>query len=158
MPMVPDSHHWKIALARIADELERRAGRSRWGARAEVALEQQLAAGAYALRKLLENGLLSRAIEKRPLRMETYAYHHTPVELSHWRDFRRHYRMAKPRVGRHPPSFLCHQILDSAVLQLERADCDAPGWIYVTSEHQKHKALYRVAIADIIQLLREASI
>ena len=155
--MVPDSHHWKVALARIADDLERRADRSRWGARAEVALESQFAAGAYALRKLLESGLLGRAFEKRPLRMETYAFHHAPIELSHWRDFRKHYQMAKPRASRHPPLFLCHQLLDSAVFQLERDDGDSPGWMYVTSDHQKHKALYRIAINDVIQLFRDAS-
>jgi hypothetical protein len=155
--MVPDSHPWKVALSRIADDLERRATRTRRGARAEVALEQQLAAGAYALRKLLENGLLSRAVEKRPLPMQAYPYHHASVELSHWRDFRQHYQMAKPRMTRHPPLFLCHQLLDSAVLQLESDGGRTPGWVYVTSDHQKHKALYRIAMADIIQLLRAAA-
>lgn len=155
--MVPDSHHWKVALARIADDLERRAGRTRWGARAEVVLEQHCAAGAYALRKLLENGLLGRAFAKRPLRMDTYAFHHASIELSHWRDFRQHYDMAKPRASRHPPLFLCHQILNSAVLELERGEDDSTGWMYVTSDHQKHKALYRVAINDVIQLFHDAS-
>ena len=157
MPMVPDSHHWKKALARVADDLERRVARSRWGPQANVAMELQLAAGAYALRKLLENGLLGRAFDDSSLRMEAYSYHHAPIELSHWRDFRQHYQMAKPSLSRHTPLFLCHQVLDSHVLQFERDDDGTPGWLYVTSDHQKHKALYRVALVEVIRLFRDAS-
>ena len=86
-----------------------------------------------------------------------YPYYHLDVELSQWRNFRHHYDMEQGTPSSHPPLFVCHQMISNAIFEADLSPVRQLQGIYITSEHQKHKALYGIRLTAIIQLFNEAS-
>ena len=87
--MISDSIPWKDELLRVAERLERKSLQRRWTERSSFIVERDVMTSAYAIRRLLEAGKVSRA-----------TYSATVPVLSH------------PTRGARPDAWNRHQIWD----------------------------------------------
>lgn len=144
-------------IEKQAQNLAKVKDRTGWGPAAKVKLELSLVQGFYALWKLLKEDLMSDDFAHLQVPLKTYGFKPAKLEMKHWRNWRKHYHMNNPQPDTHTPEFLANQFVHNALFDIEQDLDGRLGSVYVTGDHQKHKALYQVDVLELMELLQEAS-
>lgn len=131
--------------------------RTGWGPAASVKVELCLIQGFYAMWKLLKEDLMPDDFTHMQIPMKVYGYKPAKTELKHWRNWRKHYHMNNPQPETHPAEFIANQFVHNALFDIEQDLDGRLGSIYLTSDHQKHKAIYQIDILELIELMEEAA-
>lgn len=151
------SEFYRKAIEKQAANLRTVKDRTGWGPSAKVKLELSLLQAFYAVLKLLEEEVLPAGFTHLQVPLVAYPYQSDPLQMKHWRNWRKHYRMTEPVPEMHGPEFIAHQVVHNGLFDVEQDADKRLASIYLTSTHQKHKALYQVGINELIDLLEEST-
>src|SRR5436190_21430437 len=75
--MITEPRYWKTDLVRLADKLEKRFKQKRWTSSSTAALEKEVLVGAYAVRRLIESGHVSKSARAMSIKVTAYAHRNT---------------------------------------------------------------------------------
>ena len=158
VPRMSDTaHFYRKMIQRQVTDLRTVKNRTGWGPAAAAKLELSLLQAFYMVGKLLSEELTPDGFRQLQVPLMTYAFKSDPLKMKHWRSWRKHYRMNDPVSEMHNPDFIVHQFVHNSLFDVEQAADKQLASVYVTSGHQKHKAVYQIGISDIIELLEEAA-
>jgi hypothetical protein len=154
--MIWESHYWKEDLARLAVCLQKRSKQRQWSERSLAKLEKEIFLGFYSVRKLLEARKLS---EREVLRIipanSYYPSGNHRISFFNWnRKLFDAFDITKPKKTTVTTVFLCNQIIHSYAYQEKFDDHGRLTGVYVSSDRQKHKTLYFIALKEIIKVFK----
>ena len=149
-------HFYRKMIEKQAASLRSVKDRTGWGPSAKVKLELSLVQAFYALLKLLNEEGLPADFRHVQIPLRTYPYQSDHLQMKHWRNWRKHYRMTEAVPEMHSPEFIAHQFVYNSLFDVEQDADKRLASVYLTSAHQKHKALYQIDVNELIELLEES--
>jgi len=162
--MIWESGPWKRYLARCVATLGQRKQQRRWTEASCAAVERDIFLSAYAVRKLLDAGMVSDEVESGSLRAVAHPPRGCMVDIMNWHRIDELYDLSTHTEVALSLRELCNQVVHSFVFSLAFA---APGGLegfFVASDREKERrllyfsidavadALLRVADDDIMTL------
>lgn len=155
--MIWESYHWKEDLLKRADRLSQRSKQKRWPEVSLVHVEQNIMMGFYAIRKLTEARKVSDRIADQQIRLKAYKWNKKKnVTRMNWHRIDELYDLDKEHRQNRTLRYLCNQFIHSYVFILHfKGNHRGLDGILVSSENERHKYLYLVAISQIIRLFRQ---
>lgn len=159
--MIQDSTYWKQSLHRLADELERRSQQKRWTGRSEYLVERDIMLGAYSVRKLIESRKLSDDFAEETIQVDRFPAIEEPREVfamdaGDWIDSYDFNQRAELQLGYRR---ICNQIIHSWAwcYTLTEEPQHLLTGVFVSSDFDKGKWLYWIALDDLIKMFRSAA-
>lgn len=154
--MIDDSIPWKDDLVKVADRLEAKTRQKRWTDRTGYLIERDFMVSAFAIRRLLDAHKISDALRQRQIPVTRFDLAGRPPDLMSPTDIGDSYDFANGRRGSLIAVKLCQQLIHSFVFTFS---CDEStgqfDGVYVASDFDKGRFLYRIDIADYIALCRD---
>jgi hypothetical protein len=155
--MIHESHHWKVALAKDADVIERWAAKQGVTERRSFLIERKVFISAYAMRKLDDATKLSS-----DLLADTISVLSFPPVREGYSEFNNHrfdefFNIANPI----PIDLRRRRLLDLLIHSLVFVEVLGENETYsafmVTSDHERTKGLIQVDLTAFIELMRLAA-
>jgi hypothetical protein len=154
--VIDDSIPWKDDLIRIADRLEAKTKQKRWTERTGYLIERDLMVSAFAIRRLLDAHKVSDVLRQRQIPVSRFDLVGNPPDLLAPADIGDSYDFANGRRMTLTTVKLCQQLIHSFVFTFS---CDEStellDGVYVSSDFDKGKFLYRVEARDYIKVCRD---
>ncbi len=149
--MIDDPVPYIDELVKIADRLEAKTRQKRWTGRTGYLIERDFAAGAYAMRKLIESDTASAEFLQRQIPVRCFDLS-GPRPLSA-DDIADSYDLDNGRRGTLSVVELCHEVLHSDVFTFCCGETDDLfDGIYLSSDRDKNEYVYLVLASDFIAL------
>lgn len=154
--MIDDSIPWKEELSKVADRLEAKTKQQRWTDRTGYLIERDFMVSAFAIRRLLDAHKISDALRQRQIPLTKFNLVGNPPDLLSPADIGDSYDFANGRRMTLTTEKLCQQFIHSFVFTFSCDEStDLLDGVYVASDFDKGKFLYRVAALDYIKLCRD---
>ena len=150
--MISESHCWKNDLLQCAQQLRRRVYQRRWTRVSSARVEQTVMLGFYAVRKLIEAKKLSDDVANQTLKITTHPWQSQSVTRLNRFDYWELYDLDRGRTIVRSLAFLCNQVIHSYIFALSFDESNTFNGILVTSDRERHQALYFVQIQQIVDL------
>ena len=157
--MIDDSIPWKEELLKVADRLDAKTKQKRWTDRTGYLIERDFMVSAYAMRRLIEAFKVSDALRLRQIPVERFELVGRNPDWSNRHKIHKSYDLQNGRRQTLLVMNLCQQIIHSFVFLL--SGDGSPGHfdgVYVTSDYDKGKYLFRVRASDYITLCRDVGV
>lgn len=153
--MIWESRFWKDDLLRKAADLRKRKTQRRWAETSLEKLEQLMMLGFYGVRKLHEAAKLSSATMATQIPLIAYPWIGKNVTKLNWHNLDILYDFDAATTEDHDLLFLCHQFVHSFVFMASFDDDDRLDGILFASDRQRHVALLRVSIDQIVSVFED---
>jgi hypothetical protein len=154
--MIDDSIPWKDDLFKVANRLEAKTKQKRWTERTGYLIERDFMVSAFAIRRLLDAHKISDALRQHQIPVTRFDLAGNPPDLMSPADIGDSYDFANGRRMTLTIVKLCQQFIHSFVFTFSCDEStDLLDGVYVASDFDKGKFLYRVAALDYITLCRE---
>lgn len=155
--MIHDSGPWKDELLQVADRLEAKSKQKRWTERSSFLVERDTMISAYAIRKLAEAFKISDALRQKQFPVLRYDLTGPKIPDVHNRyEFWDLYDIDNGHRETLSLLALCNQLIHSWVWSLSADEhTELFDGIYVSSDRERKKRLFFIAIGDLIVLCRE---
>ena len=154
--MTIHSHYWKKDLLKRADKLSDQVTHIRWGEEALMIMEKVIVLGFYSVQKLLQENLLSDKTQNIKISIKKYpaiTQDNTIIRSSTIADL---YNLEKHSKSNQNILFLCHQFLQPRYVEFYYDKNNHPLGLYITSEHNKKKAIFKIELSQIIAIFNDA--
>ena len=129
---------------RQAEALQELRSPHRWSEASAARLEESAVLGCYAVRRLVNGFLLSDAVVHRPIGMTAYPARRPGGVLLGDAPLSELYDLGAGKAVAHDLMFLCHQVIQNCIFAADLQEGGELQGIYVTSDHQRKVALYRI--------------
>ena len=149
--MIWESHFWKDDILKQAERLEKRKLQKRWPETSFAKLEQTVMLGFYSVRKLHEAAKLSTATMEKQLVLPAYSWTGKNVTKLNWHRLDELYDLENPNNVSKNILFVCHQFVHSFLFTPCFDDANNLDAILFASDCQRHDALLRISIDQIIE-------
>lgn len=153
--MIWESHFWKDDLRKKAADLRNRKTQQRWPESSLAKLEQLLMLGFYGVRKLHEAAKLSSATMAKQIPLIAYPWVGKNVTKLNWHNLDKLCDFDAAITEDHDLLCLCHQFVHSFVFMASFDADDRLDGILFASDRQRHIALLRVSIDQIVSAFEE---
>lgn len=151
--MIYESMYWKKPLLESASWLNRLKITERTQERTFVRLEKELFVAFYSVRKLVEAKKVSDEVAHRKYDITTHP-NYSPVNRLNWQYIEDAYDLDKTAMVAKNTIFICNQVIHSYVFHVFENE-GMFGGIFVSSDRQRNKCLYRIEKNQIVALLRD---
>lgn len=151
--MISKSHYWKKDLLLKKSKLGKSLSKKKWTDDAKAKIEQIIQIGFFSIQKILDSKLVTNQRLKSRVLLREFEPKTKAENRILFLEFEKLYNLTHYKEKEHDILFLCHQFTSSLVFKLEfnKSDNLLKG-VFVTSDHQKNKALYWINMGVIIEL------
>jgi hypothetical protein len=153
--MIYESSLWKDDLLKQAKVLRSRMTQKRWNENSFVRLEQTIMLGFYSIRKLIEAKKLSDSVANQYIPVNVYSWKGKPVTKMNWGDIDKLYELDAAQPTTKNLIFFCNQFVHSYVFVASFDKNNCLDGIFVSSDRERHKALYLIQIHQIIDFFEQ---
>lgn len=153
--MIWESGYWKDGLLKSAAKLEKYKQQKRWPESSYAILEKTTMLGFYSIRKLHEAGKLSKTTMDQKLSLCTYPCLSNNVTKFNCHRLDELYDLQTNDTESFDVLFLCHQFVHSYVFAPSFNNNRNLSGILLASDKQRHTALLKISIDQIIALFKE---
>lgn len=155
--MVIESHYWREDLKRYAKLFEPVKKPPRFSERLIVNFEKDVTVSLFMVRHLAEAGRFSSAMEKHSVQLYRCRFVGKPHHII-YQDISELYSLdVEEDVSKGVP-FVCNQFIHARYTFATRDHERNWDSIYVSSDYDKKKYIYRVPVAEIIRVLKLATV
>jgi hypothetical protein len=154
-PMTIHSHYWKKDLIKRADTLADKVSHKRWGEEALMILEKVVVLGFYTIQKLHQENLLSDSLKNRKIKLTQFNAKPQCTSILRITEIAELYDLEIKNTNTHNLLFLSHQFLHSRIIEFYYDKDKHPIGIYVTSDHNKSKMIFKIDFSQIIEVFEQ---
>jgi hypothetical protein len=155
---VIESSYWKAELFVSAKEIKKRCLINRWTEKRAVLLEREIMLAMFCVRSLIERSKISNNLAMKPINVIAYPKKGSkPVTILNRFDLEDLYEFEREKKKMISLKFLCNQIVHSYIIFLVRDESVNFAHIFVCSDYERNRFLYKVAIKDLIAVILEAA-
>lgn len=153
--MIYESGFWKDDLLKQAKVLRSRMTQKRWTENSFARLEQTVMLGFYSIRKLSEAKKISDSVANKGITVKSYAWKGKLVTKMNWGDIDKLYDLDAAQPTTKNLMFFCNQFVHSYVFVTSFDDKNCLDGIFVSSDRERHKALYLIEMLQIIDFFEQ---
>ncbi|BAY50651.1 hypothetical protein SAMD00079811_82820 (plasmid) [Scytonema sp. HK-05] len=153
--MIYESRFWKNDLLKQAKSLRSKTIQKRWTENSFARLEQSVMLGFYSIRKLIEAKKLSDSVANQSITVRFYVCKGKLVTRRNWGDIDELYDVNAPQSVTKDLLFFCHQFVHSYIFVPSFDDSNCLDGICISSDKERHKALYHIYIHQIIDIFEQ---
>jgi hypothetical protein len=155
---VIESSYWKAELFVSAKEIKKRCLINRWTEKQAVLLEREIMLAMFSVRSLIERSKISDSLAVKPINVIAYPKKGSrPVTILNRFDLEDLYEFEREKKKTISLKFLCNQIIHSYIIFLVRDENINFTHIFVCSDFERNRFLYKVAIKDLIVVILEVA-
>lgn len=133
--------------------MAKRRTQQRWPEASLARVEQDVMLAFYSIRKLIDAAKVATATADMALDMREYPWAGKGVTRMNWHKTDELYQLDSPQTVSRRLRWVCNQIVHSYVFSLVFSDSGGLDGLTFTSDHERHKQLSFLGIAEFIQLL-----
>jgi len=149
-----ESVYWKEDLLEHARRLKPVAKPPRWSERRVVNFEKELIISFFCIRKLIEADKVSNKSKQYRADVFCYAPKDKKItKMNQW-DIDDIYDLQNEKSVRRNILFLANQLIHSSTLYAYRESDRNWGGVYVCSDFERDRTIYRIPVQEIIKILK----
>lgn len=152
-----ESYYWKQKLLEAARKLERRRLQKTWATRSIVLFERELMLVFFCIRKLIEAKKLTDACDRRTIRVHRFPNLGGRSDLSSFIEFDKVYDMSSGKEKDLTIGFVSNQLIHSYLIFPAFSRRHRLNGVWVTSDFERYRAVYRVPIASLVSAIRHVA-
>lgn len=152
-----ESYYWKQKLRRAAADFERRKRQSNWSIRSIVLFERELMIAFFCIRKLIEARKLTDACESHKIRALQFQNRGGRTDLLSLTEFYNVYDMPGGHQKDISIGFVSNQFIHSYFIFPAFSRRRRLAGVWVTSDFERYKALYRIPITPLVNAIRRVA-
>ena len=149
-----ESYYWKQKLLEAVRKLEHRKLQKTWAIRSIVLFERELMLVFFCIRKLIEAKKLTDACERRKIQVHRFPNRGGRSDLMSLVEFEKVYDMSSGNRKNLTIGFVSNQLIHSYFIFPAFSRRHRLNGIWVTSDFERYKALYRIPISSLVSAIR----
>ena len=149
-----ESVYWKEDLLEHARRLKPVAKPPRWSERRVVNFEKELIISFFCIRKLIEADKVSSKSKQYRAKVFCYAPKGKKITMMNQWDIDDIYDLQNEKPVRRSIAFLANQLIHSCTLYAYRESDRNWGGVYVCSDFERDKTIYRIPVQEIVKILK----
>lgn len=152
-----ESYYWKQKLRKAAAKLEHRRRQKTWPIRSIVLFERELMLVFFCIRKLIEAKKLTDECERRKIPTYRFPNRGGRSDLTSLAEFENVYDMSAGNRKDFTVGFVSNQLIHSYFIFPAFSRRRRLSGVWVTSDFERYKALYRIPIGPLISAIRHVA-
>lgn len=153
--MISDSIPWRDELLRVADRLERKSLQKRWTERSSFMVERDIMTSAYAIRRLLEAGKVSRETYATTVPVLRHPSRGTRPDMWNRHELEALYDLGVPQTSQLSLRKYCNQLIHSYVWAINAGEHSGLfDGVFAASEHDCNEQLFFVPVRSMVDVCR----
>jgi hypothetical protein len=154
--MVIESSYWKQDLLKYANKFKPQSKPERLTERRLVNFEKDLVISLFMVRVLAERHKFSSKIKNKNLRIFRSRCIGKVTNLNHF-SIEKLYDFDKEELIGKSVTFVCNQVIHHSAMFAYRDKQRNWGGVITSSDYERDKYMYRIPLAEVISLLRDAA-
>ena len=153
--MISDSIPWRDELLRVADRLEQKSSQRRWTERSSFIVERDIMTSAYAIRRLLEAGKVSRKTYAATVPVLRHEARGVRPDMWNRHELEDLYDLDAPQASQLALRKYCNQLIHSYVWGINA--CERTGLfdgVFAASEKDCYEQVFFVPVKSMVDVCR----
>jgi hypothetical protein len=153
--MISDSIPWRDELLRVADRLEQKSFQKRWSERSSFIVERDIMTSAYAIRRLLEAGKVSRKTYAATVPVLGHAATGLRPDMWNRHELEELYDLESPRKTQLALRKYCNQLIHSYVWAINADEHSGLfDGVFAASEKDCREQVFFVPVKSMVDVCR----
>lgn len=153
--MIFESKYWKGDILKAAKRLKNSSTQLDWSEKNFVRIEKDIFVSFYAIRKLIDCQKISDEISISLVSVISYKSLGKPTTRMNWYEFEELYDLKNGKKEKINLRTLCNQIIHSYIFFPSFNRKKIFNGIYITSDNNRNRKLFKVRIAEIISIFEK---